>query len=511
MIGIGVSPFIKKSNISYDADALAYFNSVPTTFTSEQKSAINQLFIDLKSGTNNFQYILRDFLLSNYYQANAVYSAINPASDIATEHGTIAWNTSGYLSNGSNGYLNSKFIASTHGGSLFTLTSACVFWCSDTDVAENTMDWGVFEAGGFRVSYAQSKKSSNNQASLYLNQTSSLEPQVAVNSTKRFFSLVKTSATNFDFYIDGVYNTSFTVTNASGLNTAAMFICAFNNGPGTAANFSNRRMQVWGCGSKDINQLELYNAHRKYLNNLIEKRTNILIAGQSNATALYAISGNITTPYTNQRTQVYARLDSKGDIQNYQEGVNSYHVSSPNYSVSCGLAYRLENTHNKKVQIINAAVGNTSLYTPAIGTNTWNKDTVGNLIDVAITKYIQTTAKSNPNNDKVFVWIQGENDASSATAASEYYNRMVELIAYVRQEIGSDTKVVIAQLLSTANTYYAQIRQAQQDICNNISNCYFYQTQGVLTLHGDNIHWNEASIIDGGEDIADIIAPLISY
>lgn len=133
---------------AYDPDAQAYFDAVPTPFSSAFKDILNTFIVNCKD-KGNFQVLDRMWLFATESQDQAVYSMVNPDAAVITENNSPTWTASrGYTGNGSNMYLDSNYNMLTD--STYWLQNSCSQWCymnSGTGNKSGQTSQGVYEPG----------------------------------------------------------------------------------------------------------------------------------------------------------------------------------------------------------------------------------------------------------------------------------------------------------------------------------------------------------------------------
>lgn len=213
--------------------------------SDEQQCLQNQFLIDLK--VNN----IWDNLDVLYVFATdgsedfAKINWINPGTFTPVENGTVTFTSNvGFQGNGTNGYLNTGYIPSTHAVN-YLANDASAFCYINNEVAGTTFDFGT-NSGVLDPSIFLISRDALNRHSYRINSPSQQVAGSGVSSIG-FFQIQKRS-TESKFFKNGSQVGSDVPFVATGV--PARFIPLFaNNNNGSIGTFSNRQMSVFGLGS----------------------------------------------------------------------------------------------------------------------------------------------------------------------------------------------------------------------------------------------------------------------
>lgn len=141
-------------------------------------------------------------------------------------------------------------------------------------------------------------------------------------------------------------------------------------------------------------------------------------------------------------------------------------------------------------------VGNTPMF-PTGATRDWNTASIGELFTQGNTSFNLARLKiADSRPPRVYIWIQGENDAN-VTNASSYESY---LTGYIRGKRAAyqwlQMPIIIVRMGDLQTTYNATyrniIRQAQQNVDAADANVYLVDADALATY--DGTHYNAASI-----------------
>jgi hypothetical protein len=224
-----INPYV--FGVSYDPDAQAFLTATGITDVT-QKDAINQLVLDFKT-------------YSIWSKMRAIYPIVggtafthkwnlkNPLDTDAAFRlvyypgGTITHSSNGMVSNGLNGWIDTKFIPSSH---LTTNNGGWSFYCR-TNVSENKYEMGTANGTGFN---ALLTRFTNKFYAAY----DTTYANTYANTDSRGFYTVSRNATN---NIRGFRNGTKVIDNTSTgyLSTFSMYLLAENNA-GLFGNISTK-------------------------------------------------------------------------------------------------------------------------------------------------------------------------------------------------------------------------------------------------------------------------------
>lgn len=263
---------------------------------------------------------------------------------------------------------------------------------------------------------------------------------------------------------------------------------------------------------------------------VIEKRLNILMSGQSNNVPFQS-----TIYCPSQYRNVYPDAYSNGamglgtnpfknPVVNYQEGFTSFHTENMGnlWCWATAIVYNLSITHNRKICVTNYSVGGSDLDSGIHGGNgCWDPTLTGDLYETSRNGYfLPAIYKNNPLAETIMIWNQGNQDAGNLVASGNYYNNLLALINKWRSPIHlgglgqKDMKVFIPHLTSDVGVYpyLAEVRQAEEDICANIPNCFLTDTSGATFLEGAGlgVHWDFSFMETMGIREGELINSIVS-
>lgn len=238
------------------------------------------------------------------------------------------------------------------------------------------------------------------------------------------------------------------------------------------------------------------------------------IDGQSNAegaalnTTLPAIflNGIDGVSIYNRYTNIVERLTSLNNTQSAVGGPNQL-----SFGCELGLGYLLKkNFFNNQVGVIKTALGGTSLYpNGSASANDWSPET-NNLKQYALNNYNAAIPLMGGGTLDVYIWIQGEQDATNSLYYNVYQSRLINHITHI-QATRSPKLIIIISLSDNQTglnaTGRAVIQSAQLAVAGNLytaSTNIFTNTPGgvsianVVTIRqnentSDGYHYNVGS------------------
>ena len=263
IIGFGISPSRVKASgggVSYDTDAEAFFTAASIT-DNTQKSAVNQLVLDLKS----YNIWTKMKALYPIVGGSASSHAVNlktPVTYNLTFATGVTHSSTGMTGNGTTGYANTGFSPS-----LLTNASSHFSLYSRTNNAANIADMGtVTLTGYFNINL---KWSTNSLFSDQYNQSTN-RISVSNATSDGFYISNRSSSIVFKVFKNnaqiGTTNTNSSTPNISTL-TNTVFICNSNvNGAPSVGNYSNRQYAFAsiGDGLTDTEAANFYTAVQAY-------------------------------------------------------------------------------------------------------------------------------------------------------------------------------------------------------------------------------------------------------
>lgn len=243
----------------FDSDAQAFFTAASIT-DNTQKTAINQLVLDLKSYSLWTKFIAIYPLVGGSATSHK-YNLKNPVdSDAAFRlvfSGGITHDANGITGNGTTGYADTKIIPSTN----FSLDDCSGFSYSRTNSSGAYVDFGVINASApFYRFQLNPRNASNNFTSGCNDNTVS---SVANSDSRGLFGITRTSSGSYDQSFNST-QTAISVT-STGRNTNFVSLMAHNQ-VGTIINYSPRNLAfaAFGSGLSAAECDNLYTAVQAY-------------------------------------------------------------------------------------------------------------------------------------------------------------------------------------------------------------------------------------------------------
>jgi hypothetical protein len=221
----------KSAGGSFDTDAQAFFTAAGIT-DSTQKSAVNQLVLDLKSASIWTKMVaIYPFVggTSTTHKYNLKDPRDLDAAFRLTFSGTVTQDANGITPNGTTGFADTHYVDSTSG----TLDSFhCSYYSRTAAQSGSTAEIGAL-GGGFRIQL-RCRDSLNAAGCGIQNGISSVS---SITDGSGLFTASRTVTATANLMIRGSNNA---ITQSStGRPTASLYIGAINNG-GTAQLFSNK-------------------------------------------------------------------------------------------------------------------------------------------------------------------------------------------------------------------------------------------------------------------------------
>ena len=256
LIGFGISPSRVKASagVSYDADAQAFFTAASIT-DATQKSAVNQLVLDLKS----YNIWTKMTALYPIVGGSASSHAVNlkpPGTYNLTFSTGWSHASTGMTPNGA-AYANTSFIPNNN---LTDSNNHQSFYSRTNSSAANICEIGSYD-GSFRFFGMQLKFTGD----LFLC-ANGINPYPTASNTNSqgFYLMTKNSSTSLNAY----KNSSKVITNGttgSGISTTNVWIGAFNAN-GTGANYSTKECSFSSMGDAltDTEAANFYTAVQAY-------------------------------------------------------------------------------------------------------------------------------------------------------------------------------------------------------------------------------------------------------
>lgn len=228
--------------------------------------------------------------------------------------------------------------------------------------------------------------------------------------------------------------------------------------------------------------------------------------------------------------------DCPGDLVGALTGVKIYNINSdawetynvatnstcldnigtnPYYGFEGRLGKLLYDYYLEEQFIIKWGRGGTGLFESGIEDD-WSPASVGELFDLSAANYVAAKA-SIPGGDtrypKVYIWVQGENDAGNATKTTAYQTNLTNWATALRTEYGAaDMHIIIVRLgnLQTAidSGRLATMRSAQATV-GALTKNHLCDADGLATSAVDHIHYIAASHETLAQRLFDIIITIV--
>lgn len=252
MIGIGISPILKRSFSQFDSDAQAYFDQLTGTVPDSYKIAVNAFVLALKA-SGDWNHLVRCWIHAAPNQQNARVSVKNPSSTPITEINSTTWNANlGYTGNGSNMALDTNFnalsgdaafVQNSHGFGVYTRTAS---------------NGNMNEVGLLDAVSAITIQSRLVTTTPYACSQSASDAYVS-SSSQGFWQAKRTGAAAIELSLDGTQVD--TGTNASQpLPNGTVYLLAINYLAGADFNFSSRQISFSYLSSGSINHSNMNTA-----------------------------------------------------------------------------------------------------------------------------------------------------------------------------------------------------------------------------------------------------------
>jgi hypothetical protein len=246
--GFGIGQVKKAGGVSYDADAQAFFTATGITDTT-QKSAVNQLVLDLKS-YNIWTKMKAIYPMVGGTSTTHKYNLVNPVDSNAAFRllFSTGWthSSTGATPNGSSAYADTFLSPSA---TLINNNTHLSFY-SRTNTLGNYTDIGCVTGSGGNGYFDINIKWSDNN--LYAEQYNFNTNRIAVANTNSqgFYLSTRTSSTVFKIFKNnaqfGSTNTSASTPSVTTI-TSKVYISAINNNAITQ-NYSNRQCAFASIG-----------------------------------------------------------------------------------------------------------------------------------------------------------------------------------------------------------------------------------------------------------------------
>jgi hypothetical protein len=264
LIGFGISPSRVKVTggaAAFDADAQAFFTAASIT-DSTQKSAVNQLVLDLKS-YNIWTKMKALYPIVGGSAATHKWNLKDPRDLNAAYRLTFATgmthSSTGMVSNGTTGYADTQLIS----GTQLTLNSTHISYYSRSNVESTALDMGAFTVGTNQFLVGLRYTAVGFLADQYNSTTGRI---TAANANSQGFYLSnRTTSAIFKAFKNGTQLGTTQTGAGNVLVNLSMFLCA-SNGNGTPTNYSTRQCAFAsiGDGLTDTEAANFYTAVQAY-------------------------------------------------------------------------------------------------------------------------------------------------------------------------------------------------------------------------------------------------------
>lgn len=244
--------------ILYDVDALAFITAAIIT-DSTQKSAVNQLVVDLKSA-------------NIWSKMNAIYPFVGgtafshkfnlkDARDLDAAFRLVfagGWthSSTGALPNGTTAYADTKLVPS----SVLNANRTHVAYYSRTNAAGPMADFGAFGSSLYENNIYAYIKYTDGKTYFRINRGASPESNIAIADSRLFYLLNRNLFYQEDLFTNTTKNSFYY--NSSGLSPYSIYLAAINNFGTGAVEYSSRETAFAsiGEGLTDGEALAFYNA-----------------------------------------------------------------------------------------------------------------------------------------------------------------------------------------------------------------------------------------------------------
>jgi hypothetical protein len=241
----------------FDSDAQAFFTAAGIT-DATQKSAVNQLVLDLKSAS----IWTKMTVIYPYVGGAATPHSFNlkaPGSNQITWAGTVTHNSNGVTGNGSTGRGDTGLNCSS--GLSINDTHFCVY--SRTSSTATSCEIGALGTGSLQYSGVFCKYTDNNMyGELWATGTANDEAFANVTNSQGLFTASRRAINDFEIYRNAT-SLATKSGNRSGTapNVTLNVLCQNNNGSGgTAFSARNCAYHSAGAGLTDTDVSNLYTA-----------------------------------------------------------------------------------------------------------------------------------------------------------------------------------------------------------------------------------------------------------
>ena len=216
---------------------------------------------------------------------------------------------------------------------------------------------------------------------------------------------------------------------------------------------------------ENIEALKMYEIGQAALNLSSTKKIGILVAGQSNTEGRVPIAQAPSYITTNDNTVLNVQMWNNGTklFAPFKFGVNTGSrvgtTTSNLYAYDAIASYLLAQNKSQPIYLIKRAQGGTAIDVGGInGGGYWTPKTelisTGNKLIEELKERARTALAADPTLEiKAVMWHQGEGD-STTTAASNFYQNLKNVIAYIRGITGNPKLPFIFGTIATVSAQY---------------------------------------------------------
>jgi len=229
----------------YDTDAQAFFTAAGIT-DNTQKSAVNQLVLDLKSASI-WTKMIAIYPFVGGTSTTHSYNLKNPAQYQITWSGTVTHDANGITGNGSTGYGNTGLTPST---SLTLNDTHISVYCRTVGGSSDNMVEVGGGASAALIEIALKNQGANGPTigMMYRDDTSNAWVQKSDASAQGHWIFSRRAANAYEGYKNGTSFQTQTLTNSGTNPTRNLYILALNYNSGIFA-YSNRNVALVSIGS----------------------------------------------------------------------------------------------------------------------------------------------------------------------------------------------------------------------------------------------------------------------
>lgn len=250
---------------SYDADAIAIFNAFTTPPTDARKTLINNFVVYLK-GTGDWAKIVTCWGMAAETQQAGQINWKSPATFTLTLVNSPTFTADeGFNSNGTTSYINTNWIASTHGAGVYLQDDAGITVYTRTSGTGSGNLFGVIGAANVKSIGFTPKFTDNNLYSRF-NNVNTIFYSAANATSEALYTMLRTSSTDLTVYRNSV-SLGLQSKTSDGLPTLNLYLlCANNNG--TAQLFTTKQASFVIIHSGSISVANLQTAIETYMDGI---------------------------------------------------------------------------------------------------------------------------------------------------------------------------------------------------------------------------------------------------